>query len=131
MSLYEFIFLVRQDVSQAQVQALTTQFKECIESKGGQVSKEEYCGLRSLAYRIKKNKKAHYVLLNVESPSDALDELERQMRLHEDILRYLRVRVEKLDPNPSALVQTRHYRDRNESDDGEGQREGPTNEAVA
>ncbi len=114
MPLYEFIFLVRQDVSQAQVQSLGDHFKNVIEEGGGVVSKVEYCGLRSLAYRINRSKKAHYVLLNVQAESKVLDDVEHQMRLHEDIFRSLRVRVEKLDPNPSPLVQTRFYREKGE-----------------
>ncbi len=116
--LYELIFLVRQDTSESQVTALADHFKSQIEAGAACVSKVEYCGLKSLAYRIKKNRKAHYVLFNIEGPSQALDEVERQMRFHEDILRYLRVSVESLDPDPSPLVQSRSYRE-----PGEGYRE--------
>jgi len=114
MPLYELIFLVRQDVSQAQVTVLSDHFKAVLEERGASVPNVEYCGLRNLAYRVKRNKKAHYVLMNIEGPSVAVDELERQMGLHEDILRHLRVSVSKLDNNPSALAQNRVHRDRDD-----------------
>ena len=116
MPLYELIFLVRQDVSQAQVTALSDYFKSLLEEHGASVPKVEYCGLRNLAYRVKRNKKAHYVLMNIEGPSVAVDEVERQLRLHEDILRHLRVSVTQLDNNPSALAQNRAHRDREDDD---------------
>lgn len=110
MAFYEHIFIIRQDIPVAQVKSLADHFKGITEEKGGHVSKIEYCGLRSLAYRIRKNRKGHYVLMNMDAPAVAVHELERQMRLHEDVLRFLTVRVEALDPNPSCLVQNRSGR---------------------
>jgi len=119
MFLYELVFLIRQDVSQSQAQTLADHFKHVVEDNGGKVHKLEYAGLKTLAYKIKKNKKAHYILMNLECPASALDEVQRQMRLDEDLLRHLSIRVETLDPNPSALVQTRgSYRDRDDQDRG-------------
>ena len=127
MALYELVFLVRQDVSQSQVQNLSEQIKTVIEGLGGRVPKTEYCGLRNLAYRIKKNRKAHYMLLNIDAPSAAVDEAERQMGLNEDVLRHLRIAVESLDPEPSALAQSRFHRER--SEDGESM-PAPASETV-
>jgi small subunit ribosomal protein S6 len=114
---YELIFLIRQDISQSQAQNIAEHFKQVIEAQGGEVPKLEYAGLKPLAYRIKKNKKAHYILLNLICPPAALQEAQRQLGLHEDILRHLAVGVEKLDPNPSALVQSRSsYKEREGQD---------------
>lgn len=120
MSLYETIFIARQELSPAQVETLASTFTEVIKSKGGDVSKTEFCGLRNLAYKIKKNKKGHYVLLNVEAPSEAVAEVERQMRLNEDILRYMSIAVDELDPEPSALMQSKSTRRFNDDFEGEG-----------
>jgi len=123
MPLYETVFIARQDISSAQVDALADQFTTILGEHGGQVTKREYWGLRNLAYRMKKNRKGHYVLFNVEAPPAALSELERNMRLNEDVLRYLSVRVEELEAGPSAIMQARNrgddrrrdpYRDREE-----------------
>lgn len=111
MKFYETIFIARQDVTQGQVEALGQQYTQIIKDHGGEVSKTEFCGLRSLSYRIKKNRKGHYVLMNIVSNPDAITEMERQMRLNENILRFLTVKVEALDNNPSALMQQRHYKD--------------------
>ena len=112
MRYYETVFVVRQDATSAQVESMTQQFTSVIKEHGGEVTKTEFCGLRSLAYPIKKNKKGHYVLLNIACSFSGIAEMERQMKLNEDILRFLSVRVETLDNNPSALMQ-RHYRDDN------------------
>ncbi len=112
MALYENIFIVRQDVSSTQVDAITDSFEEIIREHGGSVAKREYWGLRTLAYRIKKNKKGHYVLFNIDAPSEAVQELARQMRLHEDILRELTVRLESLPEAPSPIMLTKGDRDR-------------------
>lgn len=104
MSLYETIFIARQDVPTTQVEALTTAFTEIIVKDGGKVTKTEQWGLRNLAYRINKNKKGHYVLLNIDAPYAAIDEMERNMRLHEDVLRFMSVRVEEHEVTPSAIL---------------------------
>ena len=104
MALYENVFIARQDVATTQVEALTTQFAELVTSLGGTVSKKEYWGLRSLTYRIKKNRKGHYTLLNIDAPSAAVKELERTMSINEDIIRYMTVRVDELEEVPSAIM---------------------------
>lgn len=104
MPLYESVFIVRQDVPAAQVETLTAGFADIVSKNGGQVTKTEQWGLRSLAYRINKNKKGHYVLFNIEAPPAVVTELERNMRLHEDVLRFLTVRVEAHETGPSAML---------------------------
>lgn len=104
MAFYENVFIARQDISTAQVEALVAQFSDIIKGQGGEVTKTEQWGLRNLAYRIKKNKKGHYVLMNIQASGNAVAELERNMRIHEDILRYLTVRVEKLEEGQSAML---------------------------
>jgi len=104
MPLYEHVYLARQDVSAQQVEALTAQYKGVIEQMGGKVAKTEYWGVKSLSYRIRKNRKAHMTLLNVDAPAAALAEIERQERLNEDVLRYLTVRVDAHEEGPSAMM---------------------------
>ncbi len=120
MRYYETVFIARQDVTSSQVESVTQHYTSVIKEHGGEVTKTEFCGLRPLAYPIKKNKKGHYVLLNIAVKPEGLAEVERQMKINEDILRYLSVRVDELDNNPSALMQQRHYREdfnRNNYDD--------------
>lgn len=105
MALYENVFIARQDVPATQVETLTNQFADLVTNLGGTVSKKEYWGLRSLAYRIKKNRKGHYTLLNIDAPPAAVKELERTMSINEDIIRYLTVRVDALEEGPSAVMQ--------------------------
>src|SRR6201990_85780 len=105
MALYENVFIARQDVPATQVETLTTQFEELVKGLGGTVSKKEYWGLRSLNFRIKKNRKGHYTLLNIDAPSAAVKELERTMSINEEIIRYLTVRVDTLEEGPSAVMQ--------------------------
>ena len=107
MAFYETVFISRQDISNAQVEALTDGFAQVIQDHGGQVSKREYWGLRNLSYRIKKNRKGHYVMLNIEAGGPAVSEMERTMRINEDVLRYLTVRVDALEEGPSAMMQAR------------------------
>lgn len=114
MALYEHVLMARQDVSAQQVEALVEQFKSVVEANGGAIKKVEYWGVKSLGYRIKKNRKAHYTLLNIDAPSAAVLEMERQMRINEDILRFLTVRVEELEEGQSAMLQKR---DRDERTD--------------
>ena len=104
MPLYEHVFLARQDVSGQQVEALTEQFKGVIEQNGGKIAKVEPWGLKSLSYRIRKNRKAHFTLLNVDGPSAAIAEVERQQHVSEDVLRAMTVRVEELEAGPSAMM---------------------------
>ena len=110
MALYEHIFLARQDVSAQQVEDLVNNLTEVLASGGGKVTKNEYWGLKSLSYRIKKNRKAHYTLLNIDAPSSAVAEMERQMGINEDILRFMTVRVDELEEGPSAMMQKRDER---------------------
>ena len=104
MALYEHVFLARQDISGQQAEALAEQFKGIIEANGGKVAKVESWGLRNTAYRINKNRKAHYVLMNIDADSAAVSEMERQMRLHDDVLRYMTIRVEAHEEGPSAIM---------------------------
>ncbi len=107
MALYEHMLIARQDISAQQVDALATHLKTIVESEGGKVEKQEYWGLRSLAYRIKKNRKGHYVLLNINAPSNAIVELERQIKINEDVLRYMTVRVEAFEQSNSSKKRER------------------------
>lgn len=111
MRFYECVFIARQDATGAQVENMAKHYTSVIKNDNGNVGKIEFCGLRNLAYPIKKNKKGHYVLMNVTAESKTIAEIERQMKLSEDVLRYLTVRVESLDDNPSALMQQRNFRD--------------------
>ncbi|HXC89130.1 MAG TPA: 30S ribosomal protein S6 [Stellaceae bacterium] len=111
MPLYENVFIARQDISGAQVDALADGFTQLIADNGGEVKKREYWGLRNLAYRMRKNRKGHYVLMNLEAPPPAVAELERTMRINEDVLRYLTIRVEAHEEGPSAVMQNRGSRD--------------------
>lgn len=114
MPLYEHVFLARQDVTAQQVEELTTRFKGVIEANGGSVGKTEYWGVKSLTYRINKNRKAHFTLLNIDAPAAAVQELERQQRIDEDVLRILTLRVEEHEEGPSAMLQKRDRDDRGE-----------------
>src|SRR3954471_5473912 len=116
MPLYEHIFLARQDVTSQQVETMVDQYKGVIESAGGKVEKTETWGVKSLAYRIKKNRKAHFTMFNLDAPPAAVGEMERQMRISEDILRFITVRVDELETEPSVMMQKR---DRDERKDRE------------
>ncbi len=104
MALYEHVFLARQDLAQAQVDALAQTATEIVESMEGKVTKVETWGLRSLAYKIAKNRKAHYVMLNIDAPAGVVAELERQTQINEDIIRYMTVRVDALESGPSVMM---------------------------
>jgi small subunit ribosomal protein S6 len=119
MPLYEHVFLARQDASPQQVEELTTQVTGIVEQAGGKVTKSENWGVRSLTYRMNKNRKAHFVLLNIDAPSAAIAEIERQERISEDVIRYLSVRVEELEEGPSAMMR-KADRDRERDDRGGG-----------
>lgn len=112
MALYEHIFMARQDVSSQQVDTLVDHFKGVLEANGASVAKIENWGLKTLPYRVKKNRKAHYALMNVDAPAAAIAEMERQMRIHEDVLRYMTVRVEEFEEGPSAMLRKSDRDDR-------------------
>jgi small subunit ribosomal protein S6 len=117
MPLYEHVFLARQDASAQQVEEFTTQITGVIEGLGGKVAKTENWGVRSLTYRMNKNRKAHFVLLNIDGPAAIVSEIERQERINEDIIRYLTVRVDELEEGPSAMMR-KADRDRERDDRG-------------
>ena len=123
MPLYENIFIARQDISTAQVEALADTFTNLVAENGGKVEKREYWGLRNLAYRMKKNRKGHYVLFNLDAPAAAVSELERNMRINEDVLRYMTIRVEELEAGQSAMMR-RSERDERDRDRDRGPRRG-------
>ena len=131
MALYECVFIARQDVASAQVEALTAAFTEIITEGGGTVAKTEYWGLKTLSYRIKKNRKGHYTLMNIDAPFEAVSEMERQMRLHDDVLRQLILKVETHEEGPSAMMQSRSTgRDGRRGDrDRDGGRDRPPRES--
>jgi small subunit ribosomal protein S6 len=130
MPLYEHVFLARQDVTAQQVEELTEQYKGLIEQLGGKVAKTEHWGVKSLTYRMRKNRKAHFTLLNIDAPPAALAEIERQERLNEDVLRFITIRVDEHEEGPSAMMR-KVDRDR-ERDDRRGDRrrdrDGPRRE---
>ena len=125
MPLYEHVFMARQDVTSQQVETMVDQYRGVIEQNGGTVEKTEMWGVKSLAYRIKKNRKAHFTLFNLSAPPAAVSEMERQMRINEDILRFMTIKVEELETEPSVMMQKRDRderkeRERRERDGGFG-----------
>ena len=110
MRLYESVFITRQDISATQVEVMADEFAEIITSAGGTIRKREYWGLRSLAYRIKKNRKGHYIMFNLETNSETLKEYERVMGLNEDVLRFLNIRIEEVEESPSIIMQSKNER---------------------
>jgi small subunit ribosomal protein S6 len=124
MPLYEHVYLARQDLSTQQLDALTDQFKGVITSNGGSVAKSEYWGVKSLAYRIKKNRKAHFSLMNIDAPPAAITEVERQMGINEDVLRFMTIRVEEHEEGPSAMMRKRDDDDRGDRGERRGGRGG-------
>ena len=122
MPLYEHIYLARQDTSAQQVEELTAHLKGVVEGLGGSVAKTEYWGVKSLSYRLRKNRKAHFTLMNLNAPPPAVNEIERLERLNEDVLRYLTIRVDEHEDGPSAMMR-RAERDRDrDRDDRRGDR---------
>ena len=121
MSLYEHVYLARQDASAQQVEELTAHLKSVVEGLGGTIAKTEYWGVKSLSYRLRKNRKAHFTLLNLDAPAAAINEIERLERLNEDVLRYLTIRVDVHEEGPSAMMR-RAERDR-DRDDRRGDRD--------
>ncbi len=119
MALYEHVFLARQDLAQAQVDTLAETATKIIEGNGGKVVKTETWGLRSLAYRIAKNRKAHYVMLEFEAPTNVVLELERQTQINEDVIRYMTLRVDGHEAGPSAMMRRNESRERERAERGE------------
>jgi small subunit ribosomal protein S6 len=118
MPLYEHVFLARQDISQTQVDALTKEYSEVITEGGGRIAKVEYWGVKPLAYKIKKNRKAHYSLMNIDAPPAAVAEMERRMTLSPDVLRFLTVRVDAHETEPSIQMRKSDRDDRRDGDRG-------------
>ncbi|MEK9671002.1 MAG: 30S ribosomal protein S6 [Rhodospirillaceae bacterium] len=112
MPYYESVFIARPDVSGAQVDGLAETFENVIKAGGGSVHKKEYWGLRSLSYRIKKNRKGHYLLMNIDAPATAIAEMERLMRINEDVMRHMTIRVDDLEEGPSMIIQNKDRDDR-------------------
>ena len=121
MPLYEHIFLGRQDISAQQFEALVETYQSLIKDKGGSIEKSEYWGIKNLAYKIKKNRKAHFALLNIDAPHEAVSEMERQMGLSTDVIRFLTLRLDALEAGPSAMMKRG---DRDDRRGGRGDR-GP------
>jgi small subunit ribosomal protein S6 len=118
MPLYEHIFLARQDISQAQVEALTKEYSQVIEEGGGKIGKTEYWGLKTIAFKIKKNRKAHYSLMNLDAPPAAIAEMERRMGLSPDVIRFITVRVEAHETEPSVQMRKSDRDDRRDGERG-------------
>ncbi|RED13061.1 30S ribosomal protein S6 [Pontivivens insulae] len=111
MALYEHTFIARQDISTAQAEGLIEHFSAVLSDNGGSVSETEYWGLKTMAYKINKNRKGHYAYMRSDAPSAAVQEMERLMGLHEDVMRVLTVRVDKHEEGPSAVIQAKNARD--------------------
>ena len=118
MPLYEHVFLARQDISQSQVEALMKEYAQVIEEGGGRVGKTEYWGVKTIAFKIKKNRKAHYSLMNIDCPPSAINEMERRMGLSSDVIRFLTVRVEAHEMEPSVQMRKSDRDERREGDRG-------------
>lgn len=117
MPIYETVFMTRQDVGAQQVEELTKQFSDVITKNGGKIAKTEQWGLRTLAYKINKARKAHYTLIESDTPPAALLEMERQMRIHEDIVRFLSIRLDEHSKGPSAIIDKNNDNDRYETEE--------------
>ena len=115
MALYESVIIGRQDLTNSQFETLIDEFTSVIKSHDGEIKKSEYCGIRNLAYKINKNRKAHYYILNISSSPETISEYERLLGLHEDIIRFLTIKIDKVDENPSLLMNNKVDRHRNES----------------
>lgn len=124
MAYYEHVLIARQDISPQQVDALVEDITRTIQEQGGTVGKTEYWGLRNLAYRVRKNRKGHYCLLNIDAPAAAVHELERRQRINEDVLRFITIRMDALDEEPSPVLARRERDDkrraRREGEEGDG-----------
>ena len=124
MPLYENVFIVRQDASTQQVEGMTDHFSGIVRDQGGEVAKTEHWGLKTMAYRIKKNRKGHYVMMNLDAAPSAVAELERNLRLNEDVLRYMTIRVDKLEEGPSAMMRAKSGREDRRGDGDRGPARG-------
>ena len=111
MPLYETVFIARQDIPAQEAEELGEKYSNIVGDNGGAVGRREYWGLRNLAYRIKKNRKGHYTMLHIDAPALAVAEMERNMRIDENVLRYLTIRADELDEGPSVMMQNRRPRD--------------------
>ena len=132
MPLYESVFITRQDVPSGEVESLAETFAGIVGDNGGAVEKREYWGLRNLAYRIKKNRKGHYTMFHIDAPAAAVQEMERNMRISEDVLRYLTIRVDAFEEGPSVIMQARSARDDRPRRDGPRRdRHGPARDDQA
>jgi small subunit ribosomal protein S6 len=123
MALYEHVFIARQDITNAQAEALIEHFGQVLKDNGGDVAGSEYWGLRSMAYKINKNRKGHYMYLKSDAPAPAVSEMERLMRLHEDVMRCLTVRVEEHEQEESAVIRAKNTRDDRGRRGGRGRRD--------
>tara|TARA_Y100000589_G_scaffold305385_1_gene319290 strand:+ start:948 stop:1385 length:438 start_codon:yes stop_codon:yes gene_type:complete len=112
MAIYECVYIARQELTAAQAEQLSKDFTKVVSSNSGEIKRQEYWGLRNLAYKIRKNRKGHYTMFHIESPASTIEELERNMRLNEDILRYLTVKIDKLPEGPSVMMTARPDRPR-------------------
>ena len=112
MALYENVFIVRQDTPNQLVDELTSKFSDILIANGGKVTKKEYWGIKSLTYKIKKNRKGHFVHFNIDAPSSALKEMENEMSLNEDVIRHLTIKVDKLDEEPSIMMNSKHDKEK-------------------
>ena len=119
MALYEHVFIARQDISNAQAEGLMEHFGQVLTENEGKILDSEYWGLKTMAYKINKNRKGHYSFMRTDAPSAAVDEMERQMRLHEDVMRVLTIKVDEHEEGPSAMMQARSRGDRRDRDRGE------------
>ena len=111
MAFYESVIIIRPELSSAQVDNIISNIDEVLNSQSGEIKKKEYWGLRTLAYKIKKNKKGHYFMINIECNSAAIFELERQMKINEDIIRFLSLKIPEIDPEPSIIAKNRNDKD--------------------
>jgi len=111
MALYEHVFIARQDISNAQAEGLIEHFGQVLADNGGKVIDSEYWGLKTIAFKINKNRKGHYAFLKLDAPAPAVHEMERLMRLHDDVMRMMTISVEEHEEGPSAVVQSRNQRD--------------------
>lgn len=123
MSLYEHVFIARQDLSNAQAEALIEHFGQVLADNGGTVHGTEYWGVKTMSYRMNKNRKGHYAMMRTDAPAAAVQEMERLMRLHEDVVRVLTVKVEKHEDGPSVQMQRRDERERGDRDRSDRPRE--------
>ncbi|SDD70165.1 MULTISPECIES: 30S ribosomal protein S6 [Kordiimonas] len=123
MAFYEHVFIARQDITASQVEGITADFSKIVEENEGKVAKTEYWGLKNLAYKIKKNRKGHYILMNIDAPHAAVAEMERQARLHDDVLRFMTIRVDELEEGQSIVLRSKADKERR-GPRGEGRGEG-------